>query len=311
MTLSRMLSTLVALALVGADFSHGLVSHGAEQASAVPADKYLLRYKFAMGEVLRYQVKQASNLRSTVDGTTQSLKTQSDSVKVWKVTDVLPSGEIEFLHLVESVKMTNETPGQPARTFDSSSKEKPAPGFESAARAVGVPLVKVRIAADGKVVSREEQLPQQAAPAEDMPITLELPDEAIAVGDKWNHVYNIPVKKQSGAEVRIRTRRLCQLRQVQSGVAVIDVEYQILTPVDPYVRAQIVERLTKGSVRFDVERGRVVQQQHEVDRREVGFAAQQNASSMHFVARTQERLLEGKSETAAVQPASAEIGVIR
>ena len=74
----------------------------------------------------------------------------------------------------------------------------------------------------------------------------------------------------------------------------IDVEYQILTPVDPYIRAQIVERLTKGTVRFDIERGRVIQQQHEVDRREVGFAAQQNASSMHFVARTQERLLEGE-----------------
>jgi hypothetical protein len=63
-------------------------------------------------------------------------------------------------------------------------------------------------------------------------------------------------------------------------------------------------------VRFDIERGRVVQQQHEVDRREVGFAGKQSASSMHFVARTQERLLEATAaapvaKTAnAVQPAS-------
>jgi hypothetical protein len=280
--------------------------------SAVPKGKYLLRYKFALGDVLRYDVKHATNLRSTIDGTTQTLKTQSDSVKVWKVTDVLPSGEIEFIHLVESCRMTNETPGQPPRSFDSTSPDPPPPGFESAARAIGVPLVSIRMAPDGKVVSREEKLPQPNKPTEDMPITLQLPAEPVGVGEKWTHAYDVVVTKSSGAEMKIRTRRLCRLRQVRSGVAVIDVDYQILTPVDPYVRAQIVERLTKGVVRFDVERGRVVQQQHTVDRREVGFAAQSAASSMHFIARTQERLLDGApvAEVAAatdaeVQPATA------
>ncbi len=279
---------------------------------AVSKGKYLLRYKFALGDVLRYDVKHATNLRSTIDGTTQTLKTQSDSIKVWKVTDVLPSGEIEFIHLVESCRMTNETPGQPPRSFDSTSSDPPAPGFESAARAIGVPLVAIRMAPDGKIVSRDQKLPQQNKPTEDMPITLQLPAEPVSVGEKWTHAYDVVVTKSSGAETRIRTRRLCRLRQVSAGVAVIDVDYQILTPVDPYIRAQIVERLTKGVVRFDVERGRVVQQQHTVDRREVGFAAQSAASSMHFIARTQERLLAAApvAEVAAavdrdVQPATA------
>jgi hypothetical protein len=301
MKLSARIYALAAIALAATSFRFA-----AAEEPAVPPGKYLLRYKFAMGEVLRYQVQHATNLRTTVDGTTQRVKTQSDSVKAWKVTDVLPSGDIDFIHMVESVRMKNEMPNQTPRTFDSASGDPPAPGFEAAARAVGVPLVAVRMTSSGKVLSREEKHPQQAKPSEDSPITLELPEQPVGIGDKWNHPYEIVVAKQGGAEMQIRTRRACRLRQVKSGVAVIDVEYQILTPVDPFIRAQIVERLTKGAVRFDINRGRVVQQSHQVDRREVGFAAKETASSMHFVARTQERLLEASvAEVAEIKQASA------
>jgi hypothetical protein len=300
MKFSRTLAAVAAFALTAS-------SLGVARTAETPSDaKHLLRYKFALGEVLRYRVAHATNLRSTVDGTTQQVKTDSDSVKVWKVTDVLPTGEIEFIHLVESVKMTNAMPGQPPRTFDSTSSDPPAPGFEAAARNVGVPLVVVRITPQGKVTSREEKVPQAVKPSEDMPMTLELPDEPVAVGDRWSHVYDIMVKKASGVDVQIRTRRACRLKQVRSGVAIIEVEYQILTPVDPYIRSQIVERLTKGVVRFDIDRGRIVQQQHDVDRREVGFAGKQAASSMAYVARVQERLLPPTPQvTSNVQPASA------
>jgi hypothetical protein len=276
---------------------------------AVPNGKYLLRYKFAMGDVLRYRVVHATNVRSTVEGSTQTVRTQSESIKAWKVTDVLPSGEIDFIHLVESVKMSNETPGQPPRKYDSTADAAPPAGFEAAAESVGVPLVSIRITPTGKVTSREDKVARAAKPSEDMPITLELPTDPVGIGAKWNHVYEIGVTKPGGGEMQIRTRRVCRLRQVRAGVAVIEVEYQILTPVDPFVRAQIVERLTKGTVRFDIERGRVVQQQHDVDRREVGFTGNAAASSMHFAARTQERLLpEGPAVArtpSEVTPASA------
>src|SRR5262245_18111949 len=109
MKLSRTLSTLLVFGFV----LGGGAAARAEKISSSGDGKYKLQYKFGMSEELRYQVKQSSNMKSTVDTSTQSLKTQSESVKVWRVTDVLPSGEIEFIHLVESVKMSNETPGQP------------------------------------------------------------------------------------------------------------------------------------------------------------------------------------------------------
>ncbi len=275
----------------------------ASDVAAPAAEKYLLRYKFAMGEVLRYDVTHATKTRNNMEGHTQEVETQSESVKSWKVTDVLPNGEMEFIHVVEWVKMTNDSPDTPTNTYDSREKADVSRGFEQVARAVGVPLSIVRIAADGKVTFREQKHPQPKV-QEDMPITLGLPEGEIAVGEKWSHPYDVAVQRKSNATLQIQTRRVCKLREVKNGVAVIDVEYQILTPVDPFVRAQLVERLTDGSVRFDLAKGRIISQEHNVDKRILGFAGK--ASSMHFVSRLQERLLPSEV-TSEVQQASATI----
>src|SRR5690606_5889820 len=148
--------TLVALALAFA--APAAAEDKATAAEAAPK-QYLLRYKFAAGEILRYDVRHATNVRTTIDGTTEKSETQSDSVKAWKVTDVLPNGEMEFIHVVEWVHMSNDS-GAASHEYDSRKDAKPPRGFEQAARAVGVPLSLIRIAPDGEVVFREEKHPQ-------------------------------------------------------------------------------------------------------------------------------------------------------
>jgi hypothetical protein len=296
MRVSPALSGFV-VTLVVACSSARVFAKDAEPTSAA-AEKHLLRYKFAMGEVLRYDVRHATNVRTTIDESTQQALTQSDSVKAWKVTDVLPNGEMEFVHVVEWVRMSNEAPEQASNVYDSRTDKQPPRGFEQAARAVGVPLSVLRIAGDGEVTFREEKQPLPN-PTEDMPITLRLPKERVAIGEKWNHPYDVPAERKDGSKLQVRTRRVCTLRQVKSGVAVIDVEYQILTPVDPFVRSQLIERLTQGTVRFDIERGRILEQEHNVDSRVLGFAGK--ASSMHFVARLQEKLLKPTEAVAQAQ----------
>ena len=301
----RISSALAGFVLtLGVTYSSACVFAKDTDQASTDQEKYLLRYKFAMGEVLRYDVRHATNVRTTIDESTQQALTQSDSVKAWKVTDVLPNGEMEFVHLVEWVRMSNEAPERPANVYDSRTDKKPPRGFEQASRAVGVPLTVLRIAGDGEVTFREEKQPQPK-PIEDMPLTLRLPKERIAVGEKWNHPYDVPAERKNGTKLQVRTRRVCTLRQVKSGVAVIDVEYQILTPVDPFVRSQLIERLTQGTVRFDLVRGRILEQEHNVDKRVLGFAGK--ASSMHFVSRLQEKLLPSDAQPSKIQQASANL----
>jgi len=250
--------------------------------------KWLLRYKFQMGEVLRYRVHHTANVRTTIEETTQEVESKSESIKAWKVTDVLPDGSMEFVHVVEHVRMSNQTPNRSFTEYDSQHDKTPPAGFEQAARSVGVPISVIRLAPNGEILAREEKIPQPAH-TPDMPITVRLPDGPIVVGDKWDESYQVKVQRKSGANLQIQTRRHCKLLKVHHGIATFSVDYQILTPVDAYTESQLVERLMKGTARFDLEKGRIVSQKMAVDRRVLGFSG--GTSSMRFISKMEERLL--------------------
>lgn len=261
----------------------------AEKATEAAAEKHQLRYKFRLGEVLRYHVQHATDIRTTIEETTQQAESSSQSIKAWKVTDVLPSGEMKFVHVVETVRMSNTVPNRGTTKFDSTDDGTPPTGFEQAARAVGVPLSIIQIKPDGEIVKREEKHPQPPS-SEDMPITLRLPGDAIAVGEQWDSTYDVDALRKSKAKLKVRTRRVCTLKNVQAGIATIGVEYQILTPVSAYIESQLVQKMTKGTVRFDIDAGRTVSQKFDADHRVIGFSGK--ASSMHFISRLEERLLK-------------------
>lgn len=257
--------------------------------------KVTLAYKFRRGEVLRYAVKHSADIETTIEGTRQQAETTSESVKAWKVTDVLPNGQIEFVHVVESVRMSNRVPNRAKTEYDSQRDKIPPPGFEQAARAVGVPLSVIRIKPSGEIVSREQKHPQPEV-TEDMPITLRLPDDPVSVGEEWDENFDVAMDQKSGEKQQVRTRRVCRLDAVETGIATIAVEYQVLTPVSSFVESQLVERMAKGTVRFDIARGRIVSQHQEVDRRIIGFSG--DSSLMHFVSRLEERLLKPQENVA-------------
>lgn len=258
-------------------------------AEADDSQTYSLRYKFKAGDIVRYEVDHQADIRSTMEKTSQRAQTRSESIKAWKVIDVLPSGEIEFQNVVERVKMTNRLPDRAEMVYDSQKDKTPPPGFEDAAKAVGVPLSQIRMTPWGEVVDRDIKHHQPAADP-NAPITVLLPQERIAVGDSWNEAQNISVSTQEGGTKSIKTRRHFTLKSIKNGVAVIEATQQVLSPVDPSIEAQLAQRMMKGTIRFDARRGRIISQQMDVDRRIVGFAGP--ASRMHYQMRMEEQLVE-------------------
>jgi len=273
---------------------------------AIPAPPnpttYELRYKLATGDVLRYEVTHRASIRSTIDETTQAAQTRTDSVKVWKVTDVLPNGEMEVMNVVERVHMVNQLPDREPTEYDSQRDKTPPPGYEDAARAIGVPLSVLRIAPNGKVLRRQVKT-QKLSVEEDSAVVVRLPDKPVTVGETWDDPFEVKVTLESGGTKRIQTRRHHQLADVTNGIATIEVKYQILSPIDAHIESQLVQRLMDGEVKFDIDAGRVVGQQMDIDKRILGFAGP--TSSMHYVVRMEEKLVDAEPKVTVRTPASS------
>ena len=119
-------------------------------------------------------------------------------------------------------------------------------------------------------------------------ITIPLPDEPIAVGHVWTFPCDIDVPLETGGVKKIKAVQQFKLESVKTGVASIRVSTQFISPVtDPAIEAQVVQHESTGMVRFDIDAGRIIGQQMDVDKHVVGFRGQ--ASSLHYVTRFTEQ----------------------
>jgi len=264
--------------------------------AAQSEEKYLLRYKFTPGEVVRWNVEHKARVRTTVQGSTQTADTTSISVKRWQIEDVAEDGSVSYVHWVDRVDMRQQLTGREAQRYNSETDSQAPVGYEDVAKAVGVPLTAITIDDQGNVKRREEKHPQPGAG--NGPVTIPLPAEAVPAGQTWTREHDLHVRLADGSVKTIQTRQQFRLKKVENGVATIGVATQFLTPVrDPQIQVQLIQHDTSGTVRFDIDAGRVVWQQTELDKRVVGFSGQ--SSSMHYVTRFTEKLLADTGPTAA------------
>jgi hypothetical protein len=291
-SLCRLPVAVYALASAGAVFA-------AELAGAPPTDpsRYTLRYKFHPGETVRWEVVHRKRVDTTVSGTTQAAETLSKSVKVWQVEDVGPDGAATFNHLVESVDMWHKLAGCNEVRYNSQTDEKPPLGFENLAQSVGVPLSEVTLDARGRVRKRQRK-PVRAGTQSEGQMTIPFPEEPVAVGHTWSLPEEIDVRLKTGAIKKVKTRQQFTLESVKTGVATIQVATQILTPIDdPALESQLIQCESRGTVRFDIDAGRVIAQQMDVDKHLVGYP--NSASSFHYLTRFTEKLLPATARTAS------------
>jgi len=277
----------------------------ASQAADVPETNepktYLLRYRFQPGQTLRFEVVHRNLVRTSVSGTTETVETRSQSIKLWRVREVRPDGSATIEHSVGEVDMWHKRSGAQEVRYNSRKDKTPPPGYEHLAQSIGVPLALITLDNRGRVLQREDRPAKAAASQHADQVTLRLPEEPIPVGHRWSFPHEIQVPRSTGGVCTVKLVQRFVLEQVKSGVATIRVSTEILTPLDdPAVESQAVQYAKTGRMRFDILAGRILSQQWDVDRHVVGFRGP--ASSLHYVARFTERLESAQTRTAARQP---------
>ncbi len=300
------LPMVIAVAIIGQStpvatgFATAAEDASLEQESS---QQYLLRYRFKPGDQIRTKVVHQASVRTTIEGTSQTAKTVSVSVKVWKIVDIDSEGRVTFEHAVEFVDMKNDVTGRETVSYDSRKDNDPPAGFEDVARRVGIPLTRVVMDETGSLTQRKELASGATTPTQ---LVLPLPKEKIAIGSTWTFPDDVVVNLRNGSSRKIKCRQRFELLSVEDGIAKISIATQILTPIRAYpeIEAQLVQRESEGIIQFDMETGRVVAQQIDLDRRVTGYP---NAkSSMHYRTRFTETALPDHARTARRKPKASD-----
>jgi len=276
----------------------------------VAPQKYTLQYKFKAGERVYWEVSHRARIRSTVGGSSQLVETSSDSTKLWHVESVSPTGEITLVHQVERVLMRHRVQGREETVV-----EVPAPngkklplGYEQMAADVGVPLTRLVMDRRGGVIRRDDlrKNKRQTQVTQDAPMTIPLPAQAVSIGEQWSSETAIVAPRKDGTFKRVKLEQRFTLKEVSRGIATIELESIVLTPVnEPEVQAHLVQSKTKGKIKFDLALGRVIDQDLGFDEEVIGVPNGE-ASSMHYVMRFTERYLHDPPPTAAKQTATTQ-----
>ncbi|HPM83115.1 MAG TPA: DUF6263 family protein [Candidatus Anammoximicrobium sp.] len=248
---------------------------------------YQLRYKFTPGEVFRCDVTHLTTVETKIRGVAETAKTRSVSTKVWRISAVDPQGNITFTYTVEDASMWQQLSGQPEVRYDSTKDKEPPPGYEHVAESVGVPMATITIKPNGEILRREQARPQFNPGIGEL--TVLLPSHAVKIGESWSSEGELPIRLPAGTVKRIKTRHVYELKKVQTGVATVEARTEILTPVDdPAVQSQLVQRIKRGEIKFDVDAGRVLRQQMDIDETVIGFSGPD--SMMKYLARLTEEM---------------------
>lgn len=250
--------------------------------------QHKLVYRFQAGEEIRYKVEHKATVDTTISGNRETTKSGSVSTKVWKVSG-LDGANMEFTHGIEDVDMWQQSTGRAVVKYNSRTDEKVPTDYQHVAASIGKTLATVTINPAGQVIAKKSshQTPDLGFGG----IVVPLPAKAIPIGHTWGVPKTVKLKLDDGRIKNIKTRLRYRLEKVKTGVATISMTTQILTPVnDPRLKSQLVQKVSAGEVKFDMDRGRVISKRLDWDENVIGFNGP--SSNMKYLARFEETVLD-------------------
>jgi hypothetical protein len=284
----------ILLAACCAFVNAGINSCPAQRTAQTPG--YSLRYKLRAGETLVSKVVHFAETRTTMQDHEEASSSRTTSEKVWEVTSVNPKGEMTFEYRINSVNLAQTVGDGEELSYNSETDSEVPEIFRQVASTINQPLATITINSRGQVIDRDKETktPQLGFGE----LTIPLPEEPVAIRGQWNVPRELRVRLDSGAFKTIKVRELYTLEKVSAGVATISIVTQPLTPVtDRAVEAQLMQQLSKGEIKFDLDRGRMLSKELDWSEEVVGFRGAD--TSLRYDAKFTEQLISPTRRTAA------------
>jgi hypothetical protein len=271
------------------------LSASAEDSTGDEAQKYLLRYHLNAGQNLHYEVTHVAKTKTRIRGAEEISQVHTVSQRHWEVATANDS-EMTFNHVVDAVEMTQQQGDAEEIRWDSESGEKPPALFKRVSDQIGNTISTITISPRGDETKRENNVGTKASLGMGT-LAVAFPEKPVALGESWSIPRNVKARKENGEIKVIKIRELYTLKKVKTGVATLSVRSQPLTPLnEESIRAQVVQQMSNGEIRFDLDNGYMLSKQLDWDETIVGF---QGANSlMEYRARFSEKMVDGVQRTA-------------
>lgn len=242
---------------------------GASEAAEAASEKYLLRYRFAAGEELRYASSQTLTQQQVAPAGQKLDVSKVEQDRVFHVTKVLDNGDVMVSMQFEHVRMELKTNDQDPVVFDSTMPDADVPPqFRGAADQLKGAAATFRLRPEGTPVSDDGVEESQGSQASFM---MPLPQEPIAVGDSWKVRIPVKVRLAAGVLREVRLLRTYKLVSVEDETAMIRFFTSIESAVrSPQEKGQLLQATPNGSVEFDITGGRVVKRELRFDKAVLG-----------------------------------------
>ncbi len=222
----------------------------------VGKQKYDLKYRFKVGEEVRWNVEHTASTKTQIAGKNESTASRTQSTKLWKISNVDSLGNITFVHSVESTALWQKIGEGEPLSYDSKKDQEVPDEFLPASEMVGKPLAVVTISSKGKIIDRKVDDNKTSFGVGD--ICTPLPTNPVATGQRWYVPTEFEATDDNGRRLKLKARINYQLTKVIDGVAIISFRTEVLTPIESdQIRSQLLQKLNDGYVAFDIEMGRL------------------------------------------------------
>ncbi|MEQ1825829.1 MAG: hypothetical protein ABL921_07770 [Pirellula sp.] len=269
-------------------------------ASSLGGTEYALKYKLQPGLVIRSEVTHLAKTDTKIDSTEQNSNSRTVSQKSWNVVRA-EKGQMTFEYRITDIDMSQQIGTGKELRYSSKDKHEPPRQFQAAADSVGKLISTVTIDEQGMIVARSDDSNPPNLGMGD--ITVPLPATPIAVGATWEIPRELHIRRDDGTIKKVRFSEFFRLDKVSAGVATIAVRSEMLTAItDPKEEAQVLQQLSNGTIRFDIDAGRMVSKELAWDKTVVGFSG--DGSVMDYSARLEEQVVDAKVEKPSQATAS-------
>lgn len=242
-----------------------------ETAGPESEEKVLLRYKFADGMVIHSEVTHLAKNGTRIDSVQQEANSRTVTDKSWRVIGA-SNGLTTFEYWIDGIDMSQQVgEGEEIRYSSREPSDFIPPQFAMAAEKVGQRVSTIRIDDTGMVVARSDiHNPPHMGMGD---VTMPLPKNPVSVGATWEIPREMKINRKDGTQRIVKFREFFKLEKVSAGVATVSVKSEPLSTMgEPSEEAQILQQLSNGTIRFDIDAGRMVSKELAWDHQVVAFS---------------------------------------